>query len=308
MDFTLIRGVFVNNLLPILLAAGAGFVVGRTLHPDVKTASRLAFYIFSPSFVFVSLVRIGISGGELGKLALFTFSVSATMGILAFMAGRLLGASRELLASLIVASMLVNSGNYGLAANKFAFGEGALGRATACFVFNTIITYTAGIVISSMGKTSIWQALRTLLVVPAFYGLIAAGLVRGGGWQLPLFADRAVNLLADAAIPMMLVILGLQMSEMSNWPRSRTKLIGAAVVLQLVVTPVVALFVTHWLGLSGVSRQAAVLQAAMPSAVVTTILAVEYELDAPLVTGTIVLTTLLSPLTLTPLIAYLLVH
>jgi predicted permease len=40
--------------------------------------------------------------------------------------------------------------------------------------------------------------------------------------------------------------------------------------------------------------------------VVATVLAVEYDLDAPLVTGTVVVTTLLSPLTLTPLIAYLL--
>jgi predicted permease len=35
-------------------------------------------------------------------------------------------------------------------------------------------------------------------------------------------------------------------------------------------------------------------------------LAVEYDLDNTLVSGTVVLTTLLSPLTLTPLIAYLL--
>ena len=44
----------------------------------------------------------------------------------------------------------------------------------------------------------------------------------------------------------------------------------------------------------------------MPTAVITTILAIEYELDAQMVTGTVILTTLLSPLTLTPLIAYLL--
>jgi len=72
------------------------------------------------------------------------------------------------------------------------------------------------------------------------------------------------------------------------------------------VTPLVALIVAHWIGLSGPARQAAVLQTSMPAAVVTTVLAVEYDLDAPLVTGTVVFTTLLSPLTLTPIIAYLL--
>jgi predicted permease len=123
---------------------------------------------------------------------------------------------------------------------------------------------------------------------------------------MPLFVDRSVTLLSDAAIPLMLVILGLQVAEVRRWPRNRAALIGAAAFLQLVVTPLLAILVAGWLGLSGLSRQAAVLQSAMPAAVVTTILAVEFDLDVPLVTGTVVVTTLLSPITLTPLIAYLL--
>jgi predicted permease len=43
----------------------------------------------------------------------------------------------------------------------------------------------------------------------------------------------------------------------------------------------------------------------MPAAVITTVLAVQYDLDAELMTGAVVLTTLLSPLTLTPLIIFL---
>jgi malate permease and related proteins len=74
------------------------------------------------------------------------------------------------------------------------------------------------------------------------------------------------------------------------------------------VTPLVALLVARLLGLTGVARQAAVLQASMPAAVATTVLAVEYDLDAMLVSGVVVLTTVLSPLTLTPLIAYLLTN
>lgn len=306
MNLAIIQDVFVNNLLPILLTTGAGFALGRTLHPDIKTASRLAFYIFSPCLVFVSLARVEIAGGEFGKLALFTLMISALMGTVSFLFGKLLGVGRQLLASLVIASVFVNSGNYGLAANKFAFGEAALGRAMVCFVFSTIILYTVGVLIASMGKFPPAQALRKLLAVPAFYGLIAAGLVRETGWQIPLFLDRSVTLLSDAAIPLMLVILGLQIAEARTWPRSRIGLIGAAGFLQLVATPLVALLLARWIGLSGLARQAAVLQSAMPAAVVATILAVEYDLDVPLVTGTVVLTTLLSPLTLTPLIAYLL--
>jgi hypothetical protein len=83
-------------------------------------------------------------------------------------------------------------------------------------------------------------------------------------------------------------------------------LIGASAFLQLVVSPLIGLLVAHWMGLTGASLQAAVLQASMPAAVVTTVLAVQYDLDKTLVSGVVVLTTILSPLTLTPLIAYLL--
>jgi len=306
MQFAIIQDVFVNNLLPVLLCAAAGFVLGRTVHPDIKTASRMAFYIFSPCLVFVSLERVEISGGEFGKLALLTLAVSLIIGLLAYLFGRSLKADRHVIASLVVASMFVNSGNYGLAATKFAFGEAALARALVCFVFGTVVVYSLGVLIASMGKFSVGQALKHMLAVPAIYGLIAAGLVRQMDWQVPLFIDRSVSMLGDASIPLMLVILGLQISEARVWPRDKIALIGGSAFLQIVVTPLIALLVAHWIGLTGTARQAGVLQASMPAAVVTTVLAVQYDLDKTLISGVVVLTTILSPLTLTPLIAYLL--
>jgi hypothetical protein len=217
-----------------------------------------------------------------------------------------LKADRHVIASLVVASMFVNSGNYGLAATKFAFGEAALARALVCFVFGTVVVYSLGVLIASMGKFSAGQALKHMLAVPAIYGLIAAGLVRQMDWQVPLFIDRSVSMLGDASIPLMLVILGLQISEARVWPRDKIALIGGSAFLQIVVTPLIALLVAHWIGLTGTARQAGVLQASMPAAVVTTVLAVQYDLDKTLISGVVVLTTILSPLTLTPLIAYLL--
>jgi malate permease and related proteins len=306
MGIAIIWGVFVDNLLPILLCAGIGFVVGRALKPDIKSASRLAFYVFSPCLVFESLERVAIPGGEFVKLALFTVLVSLIIGALSWLLGFSLKAGRKVIASLVVASMFVNSGNYGLAATKFSFGEEALARALACFVFGTVVVYTLGVLIASMGKYSMAQAFRKLLMVPAFYGLIAAATVRHTGWQIPLFLERAVKMLADASIPLMLVILGLQIAQTRTWPRNRAVLIGVAAFLQLIVTPLVALMMAHLFGLTGPARQASVLQASMPAAVATTVLAVEYDLDATLISGVVVLTTLLSPLTLTPLIYYLL--
>jgi malate permease and related proteins len=306
MHLSVLKDVFLSNLLPILLAASTGFVVGKTLHPDIRSVSRLTFYIFSPCLVFILLVRAGLKGAELESLAIFSVTVSILIGFLAFSVGKVLRAGRQMTATLVVSSVLSNGGNYGLAANRFAFGEAALARATVLFVLTTMITYTAGILVSSMGKLPAGAALRKLFSVPAFYALICAGFLRFTGWGLPTYADRAVSLLAEAAIPMMLVLLGLQLAAIREWPRGRVLLIGVACLVQLVITPLVAILLAGWMGLSGPAKQAAVLQFSMPAAVVTTVLAVEYDLDTMLVTGTLLVTTLMSPLTLTPIIAYLL--
>ena len=82
-------------------------------------------------------------------------------------------------------------------------------------------------------------------------------------------------------------------------------MVGAAVALSLVAAPLVALGLTWLLGLSGTDRQAGVVLASMPTAVITTILALEFDVAPVFVTNVVFLTTVLSPLTLAPLIAYL---
>ena len=114
---------------------------------------------------------------------------------------------------------------------------------------------------------------------------------------------RPIGLLSDAALPMMIVVLGMQL-ERATIP-DRPWLVAVAVGLSLLAAPVVALGLTSLLGLSGVDRQAGVILASMPVAVVTTILAVEFEVAPAFVTNTVFISTLLSPLTLTPLVAYL---
>jgi len=82
-------------------------------------------------------------------------------------------------------------------------------------------------------------------------------------------------------------------------------MVVVASLLSLVATPIAAFGVAHLLGLKGAAFQAGVLQASMPTAVITTILALEFDVSPNFVTSVVCLTTLLSPLTLTLLIAYL---
>ena len=124
------------------------------------------------------------------------------------------------------------------------------------------------------------------------------------GIAVPLAVMRPMGLLSEAALPMMILVLGMQL-ERASLPDRPVLVAAAAVGLSLVVAPLVALALASLLGLSGPGRQAGVVLASMPVAVVTTILALEFELSPAFVTSAVFVSTFLSPLTLTPLIAYL---
>lgn len=300
---TLLLAILANQIAPILLTAGAGFAMGRRFTIDARTVTRIAFYIFSPCLVFVSLTEIQLSGDEFGRMALFSLLTILTLGLTSFVFGRAIGLGRQTLAGLVVVNMFGNGGNYGLPLNLFAFGEETLARAVVYYVTSTMLVYSLGIIIASSGRASIRESVLSVFKVPVVYGVALAMVLRLTGLELPLMLFRAVDLLSQAALPVMLIVLGLQLSEARR--PEHLGVVTAASIFQLLSGPIVGLLMAALLGLSGPARQAAVLEASMPTAVITTILAVEYDIDPIFVTGTVLVTTLLSPLTLTPLIAYL---
>ena len=123
------------------------------------------------------------------------------------------------------------------------------------------------------------------------------------GVTLPTAIARPVELLSAAAIPSMLLVLGMQF-EKGAWPE-RPGLVAAAAVLALVVSPLLGFLLARLLGLEGIARQAVIVESAMPSAVITTILALEFDVAPKFVTSVVVVTTLASPVTVSLLIALL---
>jgi predicted permease len=101
----------------------------------------------------------------------------------------------------------------------------------------------------------------------------------------------------------MILLLGLELTQL-RWT-SNLSALGLSTSLRLLAGPLLGLFFTSLLGLTGPARQAGIMEASMSAAVANANLAGEYRLDASLVAATILVSTLLSPLTLTPLILIL---
>ena len=300
---TVVLSVFLSDILPIFLIAGAGYLLASRLQASVKTLSHVVFYALIPCFVFRLLTTTKITGPEAGRIALLAVLVLIAMGVLARLASLPLKLSRSDLSAFLLVVMFSNGGNYGLPVVLFAFGNEALAYATVYFVTSSLLTYTIGVALAASGRRSVSQAIVGITRMPAIYGVVAAGLVIATGTSVPVAVMRPVELLADAAIPVMILVLGMQL-ERATKPE-RLPVVAAAVVLSLVAAPFVAMGLTWALGVTGPARSAIVVLASMPTAVITTILALEFDVAPAFVTNVVFLTTILSPLTLSPLIAYL---
>lgn len=295
--------VFLSDILPIFLIAGVGYLLARRLQANVKTLAHTVFYALVPCFVFRMLITSTLTGPEAGRMALMAVLVALSMGLVARLAAIPLGLNRAELSGFLLVIIFSNGGNYGLPVVLFAFGNDALAHATVYFMTSSILTYTAGVALAAAGRRSVGRALLGILKMPAIYGVLSAGLVIATGITVPAPFMRSIELLGNAAIPIMILVLGMQL-ERATLPE-RPRVVAAAVTLSLVAAPLVAMGLTWLLGITGAARQAGVVLASMPTAVITTILALEFDTAPAFVTNVVFSTTLLSPLTLAPLIAYL---
>jgi predicted permease len=303
MSFNELLTTFANNLLPILLVSGAGFLLGKFLTVDSRSLGRVVFYVFSPLLVFDLMIKSELNLHQAFTTVAFTVSVIAVMGFLAFAFGKLFRLERPYLLAVILTVAFGNTGNYGLPLAKFAFGDDALAVASLFYVTTTILFNTVGVVIASLGHMDLKSALLGLFKLPIIYGVTLALLIKGIGIQLPLPISRTIEIAANGAIPVMLILLGLELTRI-QWSHS-FRALGLGVTLKLLLGPLVGLLFAGLFGLQHTARQGSVLEAAMPAAVATTVVATEYKLEPSLVTAIVFLGTVLSPLTLTPLIVYL---
>ena len=295
--------IFANSMLPIFAIAAVGFWLARSLKVDVKAVSRIIFSVLSPCLVFNALVTAQLSAAEFGRMALFAVAMMLIAGALAWLSSRVLRLDRPTTSAMVALGMFANAGNYGLPLVLFAFGQEAMARATVYYVMQLILTYSLGIMIMSSSRSSPGDAVLSMLRVPHFYAILAAFAFVASKAAVPQLLLRPVGLLSGAALPMMILLLGMQL-ERAAMPE-RPVLVGLVTAFRLAVLPVLALGLAAAMGLTGVERQAAVIEASMPAAVIITVLAVEYQ-AAPIFANAVVFaSTVLSPLTLTLLIAFL---
>lgn len=293
-----------ENIFPIFVVAAFGFALRRWFGVDKQHLSSIVLNCLSPCLVFYSLVNSQLPTAELGKLAAFTAVSMTIMGVLGLMVAQLLRLSRLDTVALLVVLMFVNGGNYGLTLNQLRYGDEGLAHAIVYFITSTLLLYTVGVVIASMGKLGWRDTLVRVSKLPALYAAIFAVVVYVFHITIPAPLMEGIKIAGEGAIPVMLLVLGMQMADLRG-TTLQMNLAAPAILLRLVAAPVVAVAVAMLLGLEGVGRATSIIEASLPPAVFTIILATEFDLQPTAVTSIVVLSTLISPLTIALLISVL---
>lgn len=295
--------LFANNILPILIVAAVGYLLQRIFQLNTRTFTQAIIYVLTPCLIFTNLATSEIAASDMLRMVALALLLLLSMGALSFIISRLLSLPARLASIFILTTTFMNAGNFGLPFTDFTLGSDGLAWASIFFVTSAIAMNTAGIYIATAGAYSPLNAFRKLATFPAIYAIPLALIVRATEFVIPLPIWRPIELLSDATVPTMLLLLGMQIA--SNGIPKQKGLIALSTSLRLLASPLLASLLALILGLGGVARDAALIEAAMPTAVFTAVLAHEFDLDPNFATSAIFATTILSPLTLTPLIALL---
>jgi hypothetical protein len=295
--------VFADNLIPILLVACLGILAQRRLKLDPRSISVIIFNVLTPALVFELLLTSSIPVDGALRMGVVATLVIFSLVLLSWGASKLIGLDQRLTAALILSASFLNAGNYGLSLNQIALGQNGLAWASIFFITCSVWTNLLGVFIARSGSGNLRSALLGLMKVPALYAALAAILIRLIELELPFFILQPIELLSKTTVPMMLLVLGMQIGR-AGLPR-RWDILGIVASMQLIVAPSVGWIYARLLGLSVLPSQVAVLESAMPTAVLAMVLALEFDAEPEFVTSAVMMTTLLSPLTLTPILILL---
>lgn len=301
-------------ILPVLAVAAVGYLLASIREVDIDPLATVTLYILAPALVFHSIATTTLGGEVMLTVVAAVGAFIVSMVVLSETVGRLSGEAEPVLGALVLSSTFSNSGNFGIPLSTFAFGQ--IGRSTAVLylVAQTIFMYTIGVYLASRGsRANTLAAAKEIFRLPLLYALLAAVLVRLLGAVPPASSTvmRTVELTGNAAIPVMLVMVGVQLANTN--PGAAIGRVAVANVLKLVVAPSVAIGIVLLIGFPDMTvARVFILESAMPAAVTPLMLSIEYrgtevsDLSGPEYVSTAIFTsTLASVATLTILIGLL---
>lgn len=304
---SLVLQILENVIAPVFIIIATGFIIRRLTSIETGSLSEIILYAFTPCLVFTDIIQSSLGVRTWAEISFITVATALVMMSVSWSIGKALGLGKKSMSAFVLSTSLVNTGNYGLPVNLLAFGQNGLELAVVYFVVSSVLSYTLGVFIASHGTQSLKESLRSVMRLPHIYAVFAAFAVRLLGVPVPEPVLQPLNLMGQATIPAMLVVLGMELAQPALKPNSVDwPLVSLSAALKLLFPIIPVILLSTLIGFGGLGRNVTLIQACMPTAVLAVIFTVKFKGDSQFVTKVIIISTLVSIVTLTLLLSFIL--
>lgn len=296
-----------ETIIAIVIMIIIGYVCRRLdflKAEDTQTLNKIVVHIAIPALIFLAMYNADLSNIKtFGTITLVCITVGLISGIIAYVFTYLRGYSPKTRWGVVAASTLFNSGFLGYPVTLGVFGAAGLVRAVFFDVGSTILFTSFGIFFLILYGGRYQDIIKRSIFFPPLLAVIIG--VLANLFHLPLGSviPSVLDYLSGAAIPLIMLSLGLSLEF-----RGIKEYFGVASfvsALKLIISPLIALVFVGLLGLSGLDKTVTIVEAGMPSAMLSLVLAITYDLDIKATAACIFLSTSLSIISLTILILFL---
>lgn len=292
-------------VLPAFLIFLTGYIGQKWIGFEIKSISMAALYLMSPFLAFRTFYANELTM-EYVYITAFCLILSLALIIVVLITGFFMKATRQKMAAMILGGVFMNSGNYGAPVVLFAFGAAGFDYAVIIMVFQAFLMNTIGLFAASFGgeeETTLKQSLQRVTRMPVLHGAILGVVLQLLNVHIPPTFMDAISLVADASIPTVMLVLGMQLAVIAT-KRVAYQYVNAVAVIRMAVSPLLAVAIVSFLPVNDLLKDVMILLAAMPAAANTTMFAIQFGTEPDLVSFTTLITTLLSILTI-PLVLFL---
>lgn len=255
----------VGIILPVFSIIAVGYLWGRRVRPDMGQVNRLSMNVLAPALIFSALSSKAFDIREDAMLLAASVGIVLGSGLLAWPVARLL---REDPRTFVPPMMFNNCGNMGLPLAVLTFGEAGFGPMVALFTISNLLHFTLGAWIidhhARFGR---------LLRNPMVWSTVAGFAFAIAQPPLPEWVAAGFKLAGDGLIPMMLLSLGVRLTDI-DWNEAKPGFVGG-LVCPLTGLAMAALL-APLLGLNALQTGLLYLFGALPPAVLNFMVAEQY--------------------------------
>ena len=295
------------TILSIILMIGIGYALKRIdflSEKDINPLNKIIMNILLPCMIFSALYSSDLS--LIPKLGILPFVIlisSFVTGLVSFLILKKLGYDDKKLWSVLVTVMIANTAFMGYPVNLGIFGHEGFLRAIFCDIATMCIFLILSFVLVIKFGGTVKKAIRKIALFFFFWAIVFGLGLNILNVPIGPVLNNTVNYLGNGAIPLIMISLGLSI-DLAGLSRSKS-MVAFTSIMQLLFFPAIAFIVVLFLGLSDLQYTVAIVEAAMPSGMLSLVLAITYNLDYQLTSDCILINTVISLITLPVIIMIL---